>query len=97
MSIEIYAVELRAGMSRRSEPHPPGTREHLHLHAGRARFGPVDDPVDLADRDYADYLADTDHLYQALGDQPATATLTIISPASANHRHRIGGDVRAVL
>lgn len=91
-SVEIYALVLRAGAVQRSEPHPPGTREHVHLTAGRARFGPSHDPVDLAEGDYADYPADTVHQYQALGDGPATATLIIIGPPAPGPRSPgIGG------
>ncbi|MGA8117497.1 MAG: XRE family transcriptional regulator [Actinocatenispora sp.] len=80
MSVEIYALTMRGGATQLSEPHPPGTREHLHLHSGRVRVGPADDPVELDAGDYVDHAADVPHLYQRLTAKPVSATLVISAP-----------------
>lgn len=83
-TVEIYALSIRTGHAQYSMPHAPGTREHLHIHSGHARVGPLDHPLDLGPGDYADYPADITHQYQAVGEAIAVATLSIISPAPAN-------------
>lgn len=80
LSVEIYALTLISDHPRPSAPHPPGTREHLHLHSGHAVVGPVDDPVELEAGDYADYPADVAHQYRRGDDHDAQATLTILTP-----------------
>jgi transcriptional regulator with XRE-family HTH domain len=82
---EIYALELRAEPIQYSEPHPSGTREHLHLHSGSVRVGPSAEPFDLGAGDYADYPADVPHLYQCRTATGASATLVITTPARAIH------------
>ncbi len=80
LTVEIYAITLTSAQPEHSAAHPPGTREHLHLHTGRAVVGPVDDPVELEAGDYADYPADLPHRYQRLADPGVEATLTILTP-----------------
>jgi hypothetical protein len=61
-SIEIYELSVAAGVAQLSAAHPPGTREHVHLHAGRLRVGPQEHPVELGPGDYAEYAADSPHV-----------------------------------
>jgi DNA-binding XRE family transcriptional regulator/quercetin dioxygenase-like cupin family protein len=82
LGLEVYALGLRPGAVQRSAAHPPGTREHLHLHSGRVRVGPADRAVELAGGDYADYPADVEHHYECLDGTPASATLLILTPSS---------------
>jgi transcriptional regulator with XRE-family HTH domain len=76
--VEVYDLELRAGRTQRSQPHPAGVVEHLLVQSGRVRVGPESTPVELGPGDYARYPADVAHVYEAL--EPAAATLLIESP-----------------
>lgn len=64
---EVYDLRLRGTRRQVSEGHPPGTREHLHLYAGSALVGPVDEPVELAAGDFVTFDATGDHVYRRLG------------------------------
>lgn len=64
-SIDILDVRLRAGSLRRSEPHAPGTVEHIYVHRGRLRVGPLEKVSDLEPGDYASFHGDEAHLYEA--------------------------------
>lgn len=81
-SVEIYAFTLHGRTVQRSAAHAPGTREHLHVHTGGVRVGPVDAPVELGPGDYADFAADAPHLYQRLSGTVA-ATLVITAPTAS--------------
>lgn len=50
----IYRFCAESGRARRSDPHLPGTTEHVVLTAGRASAGPVDQAVEL---DVCDYVS----------------------------------------
>ncbi|AQZ67028.1 unnamed protein product [[Actinomadura] parvosata subsp. kistnae] len=63
---DLYRIEAQPGESRRSEPHMPGTVEHLVIGAGRALAGPVDEPVELGPGDYLAYPGDAAHVFTAL-------------------------------
>ncbi|TCP45071.1 XRE family transcriptional regulator [Tamaricihabitans halophyticus] len=82
-TVELYAVTLWPEECQLSRPHAPGTREHLHVHSGRAVVGPADAPIELGADDYVDFPADVPHSYRAIpGEQPVRATLTIHTPTS---------------
>lgn len=80
-SVELYAFTLRGRATQHSAAHPPGTREHLHVHTGRVQVGPAEDPVDLGPGDYVDFAADVPHVYRRLGTAAVAATLVITAPA----------------
>ncbi|MGW5383867.1 helix-turn-helix domain-containing protein [Nocardia sp. NPDC003963] len=63
---DIYRVAAEPGRRRSSQPHPPGTVEHVLLGAGRALVGAADDPVELEPGDYLAYPADIAHIFEAL-------------------------------
>jgi transcriptional regulator with XRE-family HTH domain len=63
---DLYRVTMDRGPARASDPHLPGTVEHVVLAAGRALVGPADDPCELARGDYIAYAADEPHVFQAL-------------------------------
>jgi transcriptional regulator with XRE-family HTH domain len=65
-STEVYELRLHGSARQRSAGHPPGTREHLHLYAGRAVVGPAEAPVELGPGDFATFTATGDHVYQRL-------------------------------
>ncbi|MBB6555908.1 XRE family transcriptional regulator [Nonomuraea rubra] len=63
---DLYRVEAQPGESRRSDPHMPGTVEHLVIGVGRALAGPLDEPVELGPGDYLSYPGDAPHVFTAL-------------------------------
>ncbi|MBN3162208.1 helix-turn-helix transcriptional regulator [Pectobacterium brasiliense] len=63
---DIYRLKVQPGEARVSQPHRPGTVEHVILSRGRARIGPVTQPVELSAGDYISYSADVPHLFDAL-------------------------------
>ncbi|MEI3774028.1 XRE family transcriptional regulator [Pectobacterium brasiliense] len=63
---DIYRLKVQPGEARVSQPHRPGTVEHVILSSGRARIGPVTQPVELNAGDYISYSADVPHLFDAL-------------------------------
>lgn len=80
---EIFDFALYNGNVQHSAPHPAGTREHLHLHRGRARVGPASAPADIGPGDFVSFAADQDHLYQQLSTASASGTLIITRAAPA--------------
>jgi transcriptional regulator with XRE-family HTH domain len=72
---DIYVLRAEPGSARNSEPHQPGTIEHVWLGTGRARVGPTGKTVDLAPGDYVTYPGDVPHVFEALA--PNTAAMSI--------------------
>jgi transcriptional regulator with XRE-family HTH domain len=79
---ELYAIRFLAGAAREAAPHPFGVEEHLHIHSGRVRVGPLEDPVELGPGDYARYPGSVPHVYEALGGA-AAGTLLILTGRSS--------------
>jgi len=63
---DIYYVWLEPGTVRDSEPHIPGTVEHIVVSAGRVKAGPGGETVELGPGDYMAYRGDVPHTYEAL-------------------------------
>ncbi len=72
---DIYRIHVQPGEPRLSEPHMPGTSEHLVLATGRALAGPTDQPADLSPGDYISYPGDAPHIFRAL--EPDTTAVMI--------------------
>lgn len=68
-STEVYDFRLHGTERQSSAGHPTGTREHLHLYAGRALAGPADEPVELRAGDFVTFPATGEHVYQRLAGQ----------------------------
>lgn len=62
---DIYIITAEPGDPRLSEPHHPGTIEHVVLMKGQARVGPIDQPVLLDAGDYLTYPGDAPHVFEA--------------------------------
>lgn len=73
---DIYRLTVQPGETRLSQPHPPGTVEHVVLCSGSARIGPATGPVLLNAGDYISYLAHVPHLFEAL-EAHTTAVMVI--------------------
>ncbi|MFJ4096412.1 helix-turn-helix domain-containing protein [Kitasatospora sp. NPDC089913] len=71
---DIYRIEAGPGETRASDPHMPGTVEHVLLGTGRALVGPAEAPVELGPGDYVSYPGDAPHVFRAL----APGTLAVI-------------------
>ncbi|NUS94097.1 MAG: helix-turn-helix transcriptional regulator [Nocardia sp.] len=63
---DIYRVAAEPGHRRASQPHAPGSVEHVLLGTGRALVGTAADPVELEPGDYIAYPADIPHIFEAL-------------------------------
>lgn len=63
---DIYAIQAGPGGARNSDPHGPGTMEHVWIGSGKALVGPNDNVVELAAGDYATYPGDVPHIFQAV-------------------------------
>lgn len=63
---DLYRIVVEPGPARVSDPHIPGTLEHVVLAAGRALVGPADGPVELGPGDYVSYPGDARHVFEAL-------------------------------
>ncbi|MFD5797021.1 helix-turn-helix domain-containing protein [Streptomyces diastatochromogenes] len=63
---DIYYVWLEPGTVRDSDPHIPGTMEHIVVTEGGVRAGPRGETVELAPGDYMSYRGDVPHAYEAL-------------------------------
>jgi transcriptional regulator with XRE-family HTH domain len=73
---DIYRIAAQPGEPRVSQPHMPGTSEHVVLGSGRARVGPADEPVELAPGDYVCYPGDAPHVFEAL--RPDTSAVIVM-------------------
>jgi transcriptional regulator with XRE-family HTH domain len=72
---DIYRVQAQPGEPRISEPHMPGTVEHLVLSTGRALAGPAGEPVELRPGDYVAYPGDVPHIFNGL--EPDTTAVIV--------------------
>lgn len=73
---DIYRVTAQPGEPRLSDPHMPGTTEHVVLSTGRALVGPAEEPVELRPGDYVSYPGDAPHIFKAL--EPDTAAVMVM-------------------
>ncbi|WP_329362317.1 helix-turn-helix domain-containing protein [Streptomyces sp. NBC_00669] len=62
---DVFRIHIRAGAVQRSDPHLPGTREHLYVLSGTAVVGEPAAPVTAGPGGYAHWRADRAHLYSA--------------------------------
>ncbi len=68
---DIYRLVVAPGSARESQPHMPGTIEHVVLSTGRALVGLTAEPVELNPGDYIAYPGDLPHVFQALENTTA--------------------------
>lgn len=73
---DIYRLVVQPGQPHESQPHRPGTVEHLLLCQGRALAGPIGSAVELSAGDFISYPADVPHLFAAR--EPDTSAMLII-------------------
>lgn len=73
---DIYHGTLEPGAPRESDPHIPGSMEHLVISTGRLRAGPRGETVELGPGDYMSYRGDVPHSYEAL--EPGTMFVMVM-------------------
>jgi transcriptional regulator with XRE-family HTH domain len=73
---DIYRMTVQPGEPRLSEPHLPGSTEHLVLSTGRALVGPAGEPVEIGPGDYVTYPGDAPHIFRALA--PDTTAVLVM-------------------
>jgi len=72
---DVYMIRVEPGEPRRSDPHHPGTIEHVVVISGQARIGPAEEPVLLNPGDYLSYPGDAAHVIEAT--TPGTSAVLI--------------------
>jgi transcriptional regulator with XRE-family HTH domain len=72
---DIYRIAAEPGEPRTSDPHNPGTVEHVVIGTGRALVGPPEAPVELGPGDYVTYPGDAPHIFKAL--EPDTTAVLV--------------------
>ncbi|MEV6347668.1 XRE family transcriptional regulator [Actinoplanes sp. NPDC051851] len=83
VTFELLTIRVRPGVLQRSPAHAPGVTEHLTTIQGVLRAGRADAPAIVRPGEHHAWQADTAHVYEALGDEEATAVLLIRSPRPA--------------
>lgn len=73
---DIYVLRVEPGPARESDPHMPGTVEHLVVGNGRVLAGPSEQPVELGPGDYITYPGDVPHICKAL--EPGTTGVMVM-------------------
>jgi len=73
---DIYHLRAEPGPARESEPHIPGTVEHLIVSSGRVKAGPAGETEELGPGDYMTYRGDVPHSYEALA--PGTTFVLVM-------------------
>ncbi|MEV6053052.1 XRE family transcriptional regulator [Streptomyces sp. NPDC052107] len=73
---DIYRLRAEPGAARMSDPHIPGTVEHLIVGSGRMKAGPAGQEAELAPGDYMTYRGDVAHSYEAL--EPGTTFVLVM-------------------
>ncbi|WP_405870302.1 MULTISPECIES: helix-turn-helix domain-containing protein [unclassified Streptomyces] len=73
---DIYHVWLEPGTVRDSQPHIPGTMEHIVVRAGKVKAGPLGEQAELGPGDYMAYRGDVPHAYEALA--PGTTFVLVM-------------------
>ncbi|WP_373288044.1 helix-turn-helix domain-containing protein [Streptomyces lasiicapitis] len=73
---DIYHGAMEPGSVRESEPHIPGSVEHLVVSTGRMIAGPAGGTVELGPGDYMSYRGDVPHSYEALS--PGTTFVLVM-------------------
>ncbi|WP_407358390.1 XRE family transcriptional regulator [Microbacterium sp. LTA6] len=72
---DLYLIQADPGKARVSDPHHPGTTEHVILISGEAQVGPVGETVTLRPGDYLSYPGDAPHIFEAAA--PGTSAVLI--------------------
>ena len=72
---DIYLLLTQPGADRISQPHPPGSVEHIIVTQGKAMVGLTEAPEELGEGEYICYPADQAHIFKAL--EPDTQAILV--------------------
>ena len=72
---DLYLISAEPGEARRSDPHHPGTIEHVVQISGQAKVGPAEAAALLNPGDYLTYPGDAPHVFEATA--PSTSAVLI--------------------
>ncbi|WNM24518.1 helix-turn-helix transcriptional regulator [Demequina capsici] len=75
-AVEVYTLRLTPGTVHRSSAHGPHVVEHLVVTRGVARVGRSGGEVMVKTGEHYDWVSDTEHTYEAVGE-PAEAVLVM--------------------
>jgi transcriptional regulator with XRE-family HTH domain len=78
--VELWDWALGPGDRHASEAHAAGTRELVHVLAGRVSVEVEDQVIDLNTGDAVAFPGDVDHAYVNSRDQPARFSLAVFEP-----------------
>jgi transcriptional regulator with XRE-family HTH domain len=78
---EWYELTVQPGGALESEPHEPGSREHLSVLAGMLEVQSAEATTQLKPGETARYAVDQLHAIRNPGDVPAQALLVVVHPA----------------
>jgi transcriptional regulator with XRE-family HTH domain len=84
--IEIYELELAAGVSETSASHGVGAHEHVFVLDGSIEVGPVESRTPIAAGDLASYPADRPHGWRTADDGRARVLVLQIMPRPRSAR-----------
>lgn len=77
---EWYELTIQSGGSLQSEPHEPGSREHLTVMSGSLRVQSGDGVKQVAAQETIRYAADVPHAITNTGKSQALALLVVLHP-----------------
>lgn len=80
VTYELYRIRVAAGGAQISPAHHLGVTEHVTVHSGLLRAGPVDAPLSSGSGGYLEWAADVPHGYAADGPDDVVGTLLIRCP-----------------
>ena len=78
---EWYELTVQPGGALESEPHEPGSREHLSVLAGTLEVQSAEATTVLKAGETARYAVDQPHAIRNLGTAPAQALLVVVHPS----------------
>jgi transcriptional regulator with XRE-family HTH domain len=78
---EWYELTVQPGGALESEPHEPGSREHLSVLSGTLEVQSADAITHLKTGETARYPVDQPHAIRNPGDTPAQALLVVVHPS----------------
>jgi transcriptional regulator with XRE-family HTH domain len=73
---DLYLITIGEGGVRSADAHLIGSVEHVIVHSGRVRIGPVGATVELGPSDFCTFAGDVPHVYEAL-DTDVVLTLVM--------------------
>jgi transcriptional regulator with XRE-family HTH domain len=80
--LEVYDIVVTPDVAFERSAHPHGVFEHVLVHSGRLRLGPVGDQIVLEPGDFISFRGDREHQYEALDGVEVRGVLLMSYPSS---------------